>query len=166
MKIKVKAQPRQSLAMKVTPTGLEVLIPDTLPADSEQVQNFIAAGLDKLRPLPSIPSPECLGKDEILARVDLWAERLGVRVQRVQFQPMRRKWGSISTAGNLTLANDLIDLPRHLVDYVICHELLHLRVAHHNRLYYLLLDYHISAWRNYEQELGCWTLALGRSEGS
>ena len=38
--------------------------------------------------------------------VDSWAEQLGVSVSRVQVRAMRNKWGSISTAGTLTLADD------------------------------------------------------------
>jgi predicted metal-dependent hydrolase len=67
---------------------------------------------------------------------------------------MRQKWGSISTAGTLTLADDLLNLPPRLVEYVICHELLHLKAPHHNRLFYLLLAQHIPDWRDREQKLG------------
>lgn len=158
MKIKVKPQPRRSLAMKVTPDGVEILIPNTLDARSDRVQNFIAAGLEKLSPLPTVPPADCLSKNDILALVDSWAERLGVQVRRVQFQPMRQKWGSISMAGNLTLATDLVKLPQRLVEYIVCHELLHLRVAYHNRVYYLLLQEHIPYWQECEQELARWLL--------
>jgi predicted metal-dependent hydrolase len=79
---------------------------------------------------------------------------LGVNVKRVQLRAMRNKWGSISTAGTLTLANDLLDMPRRLVEYVVCHELLHLKVPTHNRLYRLLLNQHIPDWRERERELG------------
>ncbi|MFQ5610593.1 MAG: M48 family metallopeptidase [Anaerolineae bacterium] len=161
MNIQIKPQARKSLAMKATPAGVQVLIPRHLDAGSEQVQAFVAEGLDKLTPPLPVPDTERLSKDEILALVDAWVERLAVQVGRVQLQPMRQKWGSISTAGNLTLASDLVNLPRHLVEYVVCHELLHLKVPTHNRLYYLLLGRHIPDWREREQELGRWVLAIG-----
>jgi predicted metal-dependent hydrolase len=154
--VKIKSQDRQSLAMKVTPNGVEVLIPHQLDPDSEQVQTFIDEGLQKLPP-PSPPT-ETLTKAEIVALVDRLAGELEVTVIRVQLRRMRQKWGSISTAGTLTLADDLLNLPRHLVEYVICHELLHLKVPHHNRLYYLLLAQHIPDWEQREQELGQWIL--------
>jgi predicted metal-dependent hydrolase len=40
---------------------------------------------------------------------------------------MRSKWGSISTAGILTLSGDLLYLPLELVKFVVVHELLHLK---------------------------------------
>ena len=101
-----------------------------------------------------------LDRKQLVVLVDQWAGRLGVDMVRVQIQPMGAKWGSISTAGNLTLARDVLQLPRPLVDYIICHELLHLQVPHHNRLYRLVLSRYIPDWRELERELGRWTLAM------
>lgn len=161
MKVKIQHQQRRSLAMKVTPRGVVVLLPAGLDPASRQVQAFIAAGLGKLSPPEPVPAGERVSKADILALVAAWARRLGVTVQRVQVQPLRTKWGSISTAGNLTLANDLTRLPRRLVEYVICHELLHLQAPNHNKFYYLLLGRHIPDWREREQELGRWGVSIG-----
>lgn len=156
--LKIKPQNRQSLALKVTPNGLELLLPHHLDPANSRVQAFIDRGLEKLTPLPIAEAT--LTKAELLALVDQWAEKLGVTVGRVQVRPMRQKWGSISTAGTLTLAADLLQLPGQLVEYVVCHELLHLKVPHHNRLYYLLLAQHIPEWQSRAQELSRWVVKL------
>jgi hypothetical protein len=115
-------------------------------------------GLPKLTPPPAPDA--ALSKAELMALVGHWAARLGVTFKRVQVRPMRQKWGSISTAGSLSLAADLFDLPLRLVEYVICHELLHLKAPYHNRLYYLLLAQFIPDWRERERELGRWVVRL------
>lgn len=79
---------------------------------------------------------------------------------------MNTKWGSISTAGTLTLATDLTMLPKRLVDYIICHELLHLKAPHHNRAYHLLLSQYIPDWEERELELAGWVLGTGGSTES
>jgi predicted metal-dependent hydrolase len=158
LEVQIRQQLRKSLAMKVTPGGVQVLIPQGLPADSAEVRTFVEEGLRRLTPLKPVPSTERLNKDDVLALVEDWAGRLGVEVKRVQLRAMRNKWGSISTAGTLTLASDLLDMPRHLVEYVICHELLHLRSPTHNKVYHLLLSQHIPDWCEREQELGRWAL--------
>jgi Protein of unknown function DUF45 len=48
-------------------------------------------------------------------------------------QRMTRKWGSCSTAGTITLAIDLDDESQRFQDFVIVHELLHLKVPNHGR---------------------------------
>jgi predicted metal-dependent hydrolase len=161
--VQIRPQARKSLAMKVTPGGVQVLIPQGLAADSPEVQDFIREGLQKLAPPVPVPAAECLDRVGLLTSVQEWADRLGVQVRRVQLRQMRNKWGSVSTAGNLTLARDLLRLPRELAEYVICHELLHLRVAGHNRVYRLLLGRYIPDWREREEELGRWALVLAES---
>lgn len=60
---------------------------------------------------------------------------------------MHRKWGSCSQGGTVTLAAGLVDQPESFQDYVIVHELLHLRVARHGRLFKALLSAHVPGWR-------------------
>ena len=68
-----------------------------------------------------------------------------VRVQR-----MTRKWGSCSSAGTITLAADLLDESDSFQDFVIAHELLHLRVPNHGRLFKALMTAHVPDWRSHE----------------
>ena len=163
-RVRVRRQDRKSLAMKVTPGGVLVLVPEGLGAESAEVQTFIREGLGRLPLLPPAPPEERLAKEDLLAQVQVWAQRLGVEVTRVQLRRMRAKWASISTAGTLTLASDLTRLPQRLVDYVLCHELLHLRLPNHTRDYHLLLSRHIPDWQERERELAAWVLALADGE--
>jgi len=48
---------------------------------------------------------------------------------------MRTKWASISTNGRLTLNTDLLDLPKELGEFVIVHELVHLLIPNHGRVF-------------------------------
>ncbi len=64
-------------------------------------------------------------KEEFKARVREWAGKLEVRVQSLAVRPMKSKWASCSTNGNLNFNAQLLTLDEELVDYVIVHELLH-----------------------------------------
>lgn len=76
-----------------------------------------------------------------------WALRLKVNPRVVRVQAMRRKWGSCSSAGTVTLASDLLDQDAHFQDYVIVHELLHLRYATHGRMFRALMSAHVPGWQ-------------------
>ena len=65
---------------------------------------------------------------------------------------MTTKWGSCSTNGVVTLALDLAEQPAGFQDFVIAHELLHLRVPNHGRVFKALLSAHVPAWRTYQAE--------------
>jgi len=62
---------------------------------------------------------------------------------------MRRKWGSCSRQGTITLATDLLDRDTRFQDFVIAHELLHLRVPNHGRLFKALMSLHVPGWRSF-----------------
>ena len=52
---------------------------------------------------------------------------------------MRNKWASCSTTGRVSLATDVLPLSRKSQDYIIVHELLHLRVPNHGKLWKSLM---------------------------
>ena len=82
-------------------------------------------------------------KDEFKTRVLEWASKLDVKVRIVTMRPMRNKWASCSTAGNLHFDSGLLVLDRKLGDYVIVHELLHFSVPNHGRLWKSLMRAHL-----------------------
>jgi len=160
--VKIVSQNRQTLAMRVTPTGIEVLIPVELDAESPRVQAFVEAGLQKLSdPLLVAPSKQ-LSVADLRSRVMTWSERIGVAVRRVQVRVMRNKWASCSTNGTLTLSADLVELPMDLVDYIICHELVHLRVPNHGKGFRALMSCYISDWEDRERRLARWMASNGQ----
>ncbi len=84
---------------------------------------------------------------ELRRRTLAWAVKLRVNPRAIRIQEMRRKWGSCSSAGTVTLASDLVDRDRRFQDYVIVHELLHLRLQKHGRLFDALMSAHLPGWR-------------------
>ncbi len=87
---------------------------------------------------------------DLRRRAMAWAVRLKVNPRVVRVQEMRRKWGSCTASGTVTLALDLLDRDERFQDYVIVHELLHLRFARHGRMFKALLSAHVPSWREYE----------------
>jgi predicted metal-dependent hydrolase len=63
---------------------------------------------------------------------------------------MTRKWGSCSTRGTITLAAGLAEQDWRFQDFVVAHELLHLRVPNHGRLFKALMSAHLPDWRSFD----------------
>ena len=89
-------------------------------------------------------------REAICSRVEYWAGRLNVQPRQVRVQCMTRKWGSCSMSGIVTLANDLVDQEAGFQDFVIAHELLHLRVPNHGRLFKALMTAYVPDWKQYD----------------
>lgn len=92
-------------------------------------------------------------KNEFKARVFEWADKLDVRVRSLALRPMRTKWASCSTSGNLNFNTELLGMDRKLGDYVIVHELLHFSVPNHGRLWKSLMRAHLGDYEQLEIRL-------------
>lgn len=92
-------------------------------------------------------------KEEFKARVLEWAAKLGVKARSLAVRPMRRKWASCSTAGNLNFNEELLGLDREVGDYVIVHELLHFSVPNHGKLWKSLLRAHLGDYESLDAKL-------------
>lgn len=80
-----------------------------------------------------------------------WAIKLKVNPRAIRVQEMRHKWGSCSATGTVTLASDLAYKDAVFQDYVIVHELLHLRYRSHGKIFKALLTAHVPGWRSIDE---------------
>ncbi len=71
----------------------------------------------------------------------------------VRFQTMKVQWGSCSPAGRLTLNPQLVKAPRECIDYVLLHELCHLREHNHGKRFYRMLEMHMPRWQQRKTRL-------------
>ena len=85
-------------------------------------------------------------------RVRLYAAQHGFQPGRIRISSARTRWGSCSTNGTLSFTWRLVMAPLDVVDYVVIHELVHLRVHNHSKTFWegvaaLIPDYkHRVAW--------------------
>jgi predicted metal-dependent hydrolase len=89
-----------------------------------------------------------INKNQFKRRVFDWAKKLDVKIHSIAVRPMRTKWASCSTAGNLNFNSELLSCDQEVADYVIVHELLHFFVPNHGKLWKSLMRAHLG---NYEQ---------------
>lgn len=85
--------------------------------------------------------------EEFKTSVNYWAAKVRVKPRQIRLQNMTRKWGSCSTAGWITFSRDLLEEPKSFRDYVIVHELLHMKVPNHGKLFKSLLSAHLPHWK-------------------
>lgn len=66
---------------------------------------------------------------------------------------MRSRWGSLSPSGTMTLNVTLIRAPRRCIEYVVTHELCHLRHRNHDPRFFKLLDQVMPDWQQRKRRL-------------
>lgn len=92
-------------------------------------------------------------REKLAQRTRDWAARMDVRVRVVTIRKMRKKWASCSSAGRLTFDESLVSKPRDLQDYVIVHELLHVNVPNHGKLWKSLMRAYLGDYEALEARL-------------
>ena len=94
---------------------------------------------------------ETLGR--YLNRSRAVTSRHGVPEPLVTIRAMRKRWGSCSLKGRVTLNTKLIQVPVHCIEYVIIHELCHLKHNNHSKAFYSLLSRCQPDWRKRKEAL-------------
>lgn len=79
--------------------------------------------------------------------------RMGFPKPNVVIKPMKTRWGSLSAKGRLSLNTDLIRAPRECIEYVVTHELCHLKHHNHSNAFYELLDQCMPDWEKRKHQL-------------
>ncbi len=89
------------------------------------------------------------GKDDFKGEVREWAVRLKAMPAQIRVQQMRSKWASCSPGKWVSFSEDLLKESRAFQRYVIVHELLHLRVSNHGRLFKSLMSIYVPDWERW-----------------
>jgi predicted metal-dependent hydrolase len=126
-------------------------------AFAESQRGWIAKQLtrveqDRLRPREMI-APEVLRHERARAKRELpprlleLAAQFGLTVTRISVRNQRSRWGSCSRGGHICLNWRLTTLPDSVRDYVLVHELMHLRRMDHSPKFWKLVEAACPNWR-------------------
>lgn len=103
---------------------------------------------------PWTPLEDVVSKDIFKAEVQAWAKRIGVALREIHVRPMKRKWGSCSSTGRATFDLDLLKQPADFRRESIVHELLHLKVPNHGKLFQALLKAYLGKAKSFGRVRG------------
>ena len=128
-------------------------VPERFPVSTieqflEKHSEWIEKSVRRMQQLVPLPS----GRKEYLAnreaargliheRLEYWNSFYAFRYSRVAIKNTKSLWGSCSRKGNLNFSYKLLFLPRELVDYVIVHELCHLKEHNHGKGFWALVSH-------------------------
>lgn len=88
--------------------------------------------------------------EQLYRRVEAWAawcQREGLPAPRMSLRIMAKRWGSAQRDGRITLNPVLVRAPSLCIDYVVAHEMCHLRHPHHGREFFRELNHVFPTWR-------------------
>ncbi len=81
------------------------------------------------------------------------AKKCGVPYPKIRLRRMKKRWGSCSKSGDILLNTELVKAPRYCIEYVIMHELCHLKERNHGKEFYKLLSRCMPDWQRRKEKL-------------
>lgn len=126
----------------VVPDGDRIVLSLRKPATAEQREAFLNDWYrERLR-------------TEIEHLMPLWSERTGLVPSGWIIRNMTSRWGTCNTkTGRITLNLQLVKYPLPCLEYVILHELAHLKVRGHGADFKAILDAYMPSWRARRKQL-------------
>lgn len=86
-------------------------------------------------------------------RLEVFAAKLGVPTPPLTLSNAQSRWGSCNSRGEVRLSWRLLQAPPHIINYVICHELAHLKQMNHSAKFYAVLESLFPNYKAAEKEL-------------
>lgn len=93
------------------------------------------------------------GTQWVEKRCKMWAKKVGITPQKIDVVNLGYRWGSCGKKGILRFHWRLFQLPVSLIDYVIVHEMAHLKERNHSPKFWQILDQVLPDWRERKQAL-------------
>ena len=146
----------RSISIRVHPVkGVSVTVPYIVPYAAARlffearrgwILETMAKQKDRYKDVPQTSPDEIellrrQAKAQLPGRLAEFASRYGFTYNRVTIKHNASNWGSCSSKGNINLNLSIMRLPRVLQDYVLLHELCHLRHQDHGHGFHLLLEH-------------------------
>jgi predicted metal-dependent hydrolase len=133
------------ISTRIKDNQIHITFPFSLNEMSAEVQKAAhKAGLRALRKEAEALLP---------GRLRELAARSGFTYRSVQIRHLKSRWGSCSSAKEITLNLFLMQLPWHLIDYVLLHELVHTKVMRHGTPFWQEIEHHEPRAKQLRKEL-------------
>ena len=172
--IEVIRSKRKTLAIEIRPDmRVVVRAPEKIPQNEimkfvEEKQNWIkkhlvqmyfkAEKIKKQKKEPALTNADieklCQKALSVIPdKVKYYAEIIGVTYGRITIRNQKTRWGSCSSKGNLNFNCLLMLMPDKVLDYVVVHELCHLKQMNHSKKFWMEVERYMPDYKNYKKWL-------------
>jgi predicted metal-dependent hydrolase len=86
-------------------------------------------------------------------RLEFWKKKMGLDVHSLRFRCAKSRWGSCNSKGVITFNPYMMKLGHEMIDYIIVHELAHLREMNHSKAFYEIVQEYIPNYKTIQKQI-------------
>lgn len=86
-------------------------------------------------------------------RVEFYAEKMGVSYEKIFIKKLKSRWGSCSVRKNLNFNLCVVMAPLEVIDYIVIHELAHLKEMNHSRQFWGIVETYCPEFQKHKEWL-------------
>ena len=98
-----------------------------------------------------------MAKQVIPLLVDMWSGQMVITPTNIRFRKTKRQWGSCSGKNVLSFNTMMMKLPQDVIQYIIVHELAHIKHKHHQKSFWNLVEQYLPDYKQHVTELHTYT---------
>ena len=119
----------------------------------EEKASWIEKKLVQIQKLQLINEEVLYTKEFLQERIDHFSTLMALPYTKLKFRKMRSRWGSCNTKREITLNSELLKVKKSLIDYVVVHELAHIRHMNHSKAFHMLVEEFLPNSKEFRKEL-------------
>lgn len=123
---------KEQLMVSNAPQKAEILVPQTWDLSEKEVQDQLQNVITETLRYEA--------KNYLPHRTQELANQKGISINNIRIKKVKTRWGSCSSKSNINLSLYLMLLPNDLIDYVIMHELAHIKHQNHSAAFWNHLE--------------------------
>jgi len=125
---------------------------------SEEVFTLFYAEYDEKKLLKKIDTFYKSESQEYLPYiVEAWADKMKLYPKSLSFRKTKRQWGSCSGRNDICFNTMMMKLPVSVIEYIVVHELAHIKHKHHQKSFWALVEHFLPHYREARKELKSYT---------
>jgi predicted metal-dependent hydrolase len=150
--LKITPHTKPEVKAKLKTAVLEILVPELRPVADPDIQAAIRHAIEETYRYEA--------KAFLPQRVAFFAEKFGLKFEKVTIKKAGTRWGSCSHTNNINLNLHLMRLPERLRDYVILHELAHTVEKNHGPGFWSLLEKLCPGSKQLDKEMKTYRISI------
>jgi predicted metal-dependent hydrolase len=129
-----------------------ITIPSSKNIYDEDIQLYIRNWIEKVYRIEA--------KEYLTRRTLELAKQYGYKYNKISIRRSTSRWGSCTHKNNLNFSLFLMQLPNHLIDFIILHELIHTRIKNHKKDFWKTLDSYTGNAKSMVKELNSYKIGI------